>query len=125
MFLARLVLSISLLLSIAAPSAAHDHWISRGGYKGNDNVGCCGPSDCGVISGKYITATKNGYWVHGPMVIEGGSAAGNLVVELNETVPYGEATPSETNEYYSCRKPGMDFSKPDARRCFFAPSSSF
>ena len=84
---------------------AHAHgpaeWIQRGGFKNDVGELCCGERDCAELADADVKVT----------------AAGYLVVSLNETVPFGEATPSPTGTYWRCYWGGK-------RKCFFAPPGS-
>jgi len=94
-----LVLVALVLLAVGSPAFTHDHWISKGAYRNPAGEWCCGAGDCFSISGETVTV----------------SAAGYVLRELNEVVPYTEAQPSPDGAYWRCKRPD------GTRRCFFAP----
>ena len=95
---------VAVILSITATtSLAHDFWINKGRYVGpKDGIHCCGEGDCFEISPSNIKPTTAGY----------------LILTSGELVPYSEATPSEDQKFWRCKKPSGE------RRCFFAPTGA-
>ena len=73
---------IASLTSVLMLSFAHAHgpaeWIQRGGYINAVGQLCCGERDCAELASTDVKITEAGY----------------LIVSLNETVPFSEATPS-------------------------------
>jgi hypothetical protein len=97
--LARLALVLAALGYIVPDSAAHDSWISRGGYRSpTNNEWCCGLGDCFVIPSEQVTITGDGYLIFGA-----------------EKIPFNEAQPSPDGAFWRCKRPD------GSRRCFFAP----
>lgn len=89
-------------LIFAAPAAAHDSWISRGGYRSPvSGELCCGSNDCFIVPADNVKVNGAGY-----------------ELRAHETVPYSEALPSADGQYWRCQKPD------GSRRCFFAPAVS-
>jgi hypothetical protein len=97
-FYPRLALALASFLFIAADSAAHDSWISRGGLRNGAGEWCCGEGDCFVIPSQSVRLASDGYHLF----------------EV-ETVPFAEAQPSPDGAFWRCKRPD------GSRRCFFAP----
>lgn len=105
--LSRLAVAGALVLAVL-PAAAHDSWISNGGYRSPaTNEWCCGDVDCEVIPKERVHITAAGYVVTVPVDLEGHMQA--------ETVPFSETLPSQDGQYWRCHR--VD----GKRRCFFAP----
>src|SRR5258706_5464563 len=86
------------------PSAAHDSWISGGGYRSpTSNEWCCGENDCEAIPAERVHVNGVGY---------------ELMIGRVEIVPYNEALPSSDGQYWRCQRAD------GSRRCFFAPEPS-
>jgi len=89
-------------LMLVSLSLAYGHdaaeWIQRGGYKNAVGELCCGERDCAELASADVKVTPAGY----------------LIVSVNETIPFSEATPSPTGTYWRCYWGGK-------RKCFFAP----
>lgn len=97
-FYPRLALALASFLLIAADTAAHDSWISRGGLRNGAGEWCCGEGDCFVIPGQSVRLAADGYHLFEA-----------------ETVPFTEAQPSPDGAFWRCKRPD------GSRRCFFAP----
>jgi microcystin-dependent protein len=99
---ALLAFLIAFLLTAALKTAAigHDSWIFGGGYRNGAGEWCCGAGDCFMVEPVRTTA------------------AGYLILALNETVPFAEAQPSPDGKFWRCKRPD------GSRRCFFAPPPS-
>jgi hypothetical protein len=100
--LARSLLVLVPVVSIASLALAHDSWISRGGHRNGAGEWCCGEGDCFVVPGSNVNITAQGYRLFNA-----------------ETVPFGEAQPSPDGAYWRCKRPD------GSRRCFFAPPQSY
>jgi hypothetical protein len=109
--LARLELIIASLAFVIPDTAAHDHWISRGGYRNTAGEWCCGVGDCFVVPKERVVMTGQGY------VIVQSPLAGMGPVQ-HEAIPFSEAQPSPDGEFWRCQRPD------GSRRCFFAPPPS-
>lgn len=99
------ILAFLFMLFVLVNSAiAHENgapnWITEGGYKGTDNVHCCGPGDCFPIAFEDVRVTTQGYV---------------LKTYGNEIVPFAETAPSEDRRIWRCK------AGDGRRRCFFAP----
>lgn len=110
-------LAIAGALVLLAPASAHDSWISHRALRPAAGEWCCGDGDCGIIDRGAVHATPAGYRIDGFMTIFG-TAAGDVRVELHETVPYSQAQPSPDGEFWRCKRTD------GTRRCFFAPPPS-
>lgn len=115
---------ISFLLGFALAGLAPRHgfphgpaqWIANEHATSPQGVLCCGEEDCGYIIEKdAVHATQAGYEVHGTVhVVPVNGKPFNYRVD--ELVPYSEAQPSPTGEFWRCAWPTHD-----DRKCFFAP----
>jgi len=110
---------IAICCSILLSSYAFPHgpaqWIADEHAKGIDGSLCCGEQDCGWISQRDVTATDQGYHIHGLVhVVPPSGQAFTYYVE--EVVPYSEAQPSPTGDYWRCSWPTQA-----DRKCMFAP----
>jgi hypothetical protein len=94
----RLALAFACFLPIAADTAAHDSWISRGALRNGAGEWCCGEGDCFVIPSQSVRLATDGYHLF----------------EV-ETVPFSETQPSPDGAFWRCKRPD------GSRRCFFAP----
>ena len=94
----RLALAFASFLLVAADTAAHDSWISRGGLRNGAGECCCGEGGCFVIPSQSVRLGADGYHLF----------------EV-ETVPFAEAQPSPDGAFWRCKRPD------GSRRCFFAP----
>jgi hypothetical protein len=91
-------------LLTVAPAFAHESWIARGGFRGPKNgEWCCGANDCFIVSATSIKV----------------NAAGYVLLQTKETVPYEETIPSADGQYWRCQRPD------GSRRCFFAPMMGY
>lgn len=126
--LARLILLISFLTLGVAHAHGPAQWIQDGQYRGQDGL-CCGETDCGWISQRDVHATDRGFEVRGAVhvVPPDGKA---FTYQVDEIVPYSEAQPSPTGDYWRCAWGGVDASKYKTtaeymahadRKCFFSP----
>ena len=108
---------VFMLLTAASACYAHGpaQWIGDGRYENNVGSLCCGERDCGFLDKDAVHATNLGYEVHGNVTVvpPNGKA---FTYRVDEVVPYSEAQPSPTGEYWRCSWPG-----PQNRQCFFAP----
>ena len=95
----RLALAFASFLLVAADTAAHDSWISRGALRNGAGEWCCGEGDCFTIPGETVSISPAGY----------------VLREMNEVVPFSEAQPSPDGAFWRCKRPD------GTRRCFFAP----
>lgn len=109
------IVLISLVLSLPAWAHGPAQWINDGRYRSPIGDLCCGEQDCGWISQRDVTATDQGYSVHGlvHVVPPNGEA---FTYEVHETVPYSESVPSPTGDYWRCAWPTQEI-----RKCFFSP----
>jgi len=83
-------------------SAAHDSWISNGGFRSPvSNEWCCGAHDRAAIPAERVHTNGVGYEV--------------LIGHL-EIVPYNEALPSSDGQYWRCHRAD------GSRRCFSRPN---
>ena len=57
----RLALGFASFLMIAADTAAHDSWISRGALRNAAGEWCCGEGDCFVIPSQSVRLAADGY----------------------------------------------------------------
>ena len=105
--LARLLV-VTVVLTIASETLAHDSWISRGALRNAAGEWCCGEGDCFVIPRNRIMTTAEGYAILGDQ-------AAKTSVPVLEIVPYSQAQPSPDGEFWRCKRPD------GSRRCFFAP----
>jgi hypothetical protein len=97
--LARLALIVTGLAVVIPDTAAHDHWISRGGHRNAAGEWCCGAGDCLVVTDVHTVSLPGpGYRLPG-----------------GEFVPQAQAQPSPDSRFWCCRRPD------GSRRCFFAP----
>jgi hypothetical protein len=109
-------LVVLILLWLISPAFAHSDadWIAKGGYQGKTGGSCCGPQDCEIVHN--VTAERSGYHVrHKTWSYQAGPMGPPFERDINEIVPYEEATPSEDGRYWRCKYPD------GSRRCFFAP----
>jgi hypothetical protein len=109
-------------LTLAAVGIAWPHgaaqWIADEHARSLSGILCCGEQDCGWISQQDVTAGEDGYHVRGLVHVEpnGGQP---FVYFIEEVVPYSEAQPSPTGDYWRCAWPTQE-----QRKCFFAPPPS-
>jgi hypothetical protein len=83
-----LALTFASLFLIAAPTAAHDSWISRGALRNAAGEWCCGEGDCFVIPGQNVRLAADGYHLF----------------EV-ETVPFSETQPLPDGAFWRCKRP--------------------
>jgi hypothetical protein len=96
--------AVLVVAMLCQPSAAHESWISSGGFRSPvSNEWCCGASDCEAIPAERVHANGVGY---------------ELMIGRVEIVPYREALPSIDGQYWRCHRAD------GSRRCFFAPEPS-
>ena len=110
--------TIAVLLLLATPALAHGpaEWIQRGGYKNGLGELCCGERDCGYKVSGTIEEKTGGYAVDAIFMVTPVGGA-HFTIHLKEFVPFSEATPSPTGEFWFCKWGGK-------RKCFFAPGGS-
>lgn len=111
----RLPLAALAATLLLGPAAAHDSWISKGGLRNGAGEWCCGEGDCARLDREAVTETAGGYRLRGWGTVFGASGAGNIRIQFDETVPFGEAMPSPDGEFWRCHRPDR------SRRCFFGP----
>lgn len=106
---------ISLMMLIAVPAFAHDHWINQGGYHNKQGAWCCGTNDCHIEQAIHLSRPLSG-WV----LKNGGSF-----------IPEREVLPSEDGQIWVCRIPQPEPNSTsvlgDSKdvRCVFVPFESY
>lgn len=101
---------LALVLFLASPAIAHDHWINQGNYLSPvDGSRCCGISDCVELAPeavRQIVGASPGYvWRY---QMPNGDTR-------QEFIPQNEVQLSKDGGFWRCHKPD------GSRRCFFVP----
>ena len=89
-------------LSLPAPLAAHDSWISRGALRNSAGEWCCGEGDCVATPAQHVTLPAPGYRL-----------------PSGEFIPETETQFSPDGQFWRCKRPD------GSPRCFFAPPEGF